>query len=96
MLDPLRDDAAGRLENWLAVDADGGVARLEPIILSSGDPDDLTVRAARLLGQADRVYHRPDVPAVILDRARADAARIVADGPPDEGGDGLSLWLDWG
>jgi uroporphyrin-III C-methyltransferase / precorrin-2 dehydrogenase / sirohydrochlorin ferrochelatase len=95
VLDPLRDDAAGRLENWLAVDADGGVARLEPIVLSSGDPDDLTLRAARLLGQADRVYHRPDVPAVILNRARADAARIVADGPPDEGGDGLSLWLDW-
>ncbi|MBJ7444750.1 MAG: siroheme synthase, partial [Sphingobium sp.] len=52
-----------------------------------------TLRAARLLGEADRIYHPASVPAVILDRARADAARIVADVPPDDPCEGLSLWV---
>ena len=68
-------------------------ARMVSIRLSSDDPDELTLRAARLLGEADRIYHPPSVPALILDRARADAARIVADGPPAEPGEGLSLWV---
>jgi len=49
--------------------------------LSSTDPDELTLRQARLLANADRVYHADDVPPAILDRARADAARI-AGAPP--------------
>jgi uroporphyrin-III C-methyltransferase/precorrin-2 dehydrogenase/sirohydrochlorin ferrochelatase len=61
--------------------------------LSSADPDDLTLRQARLLGQADRLFHRPDVPMQILDRARADAARIPCDAPPAEPGSGLSIDL---
>lgn len=61
--------------------------------LTSGDPDDLTLRQARLLGSADRLYHRPDVPAAILDRARADAARILCAAPPQAPGSGLSLDL---
>jgi uroporphyrin-III C-methyltransferase / precorrin-2 dehydrogenase / sirohydrochlorin ferrochelatase len=61
--------------------------------LRSEDPDDLTLRQARLLAQADRVFHRTDVPAAILDRARADAARIACDAPPAELAPGLSLDL---
>lgn len=61
--------------------------------LASADPDDLTLRQARLLGQADRVFHRPDVPAAILDRTRADAARIACAAPPEEAGSGLSVDL---
>jgi uroporphyrin-III C-methyltransferase / precorrin-2 dehydrogenase / sirohydrochlorin ferrochelatase len=58
--------------------------------LSSTDPDDLTLKQARLLGAADRIYHTPEVPAAILDRARADAVRIR--GPaPDQPGSGLTL-----
>ncbi|WP_187334640.1 precorrin-2 dehydrogenase/sirohydrochlorin ferrochelatase family protein [Novosphingopyxis iocasae] len=60
--------------------------------LMSDDPDDLTLRAARLLGQADRVYHDAAVPAVILERARADAERI-AGAPPEDLPEGLSLHL---
>jgi uroporphyrin-III C-methyltransferase/precorrin-2 dehydrogenase/sirohydrochlorin ferrochelatase len=60
----------------------------------SGEPDDLTLRAARLLGEADRIYHAPEVPPAILDRARADAARIRAAAPPADPGEGLSLWLE--
>ncbi len=48
-------------------------------MLSSLDPDDLTLRAARLLGEADRIIHDTQVPPAILARARADAVRIVAE-----------------
>jgi uroporphyrin-III C-methyltransferase/precorrin-2 dehydrogenase/sirohydrochlorin ferrochelatase len=92
-IDPLRADAADGLADWLAAAGQVERSRLVAIALLSGDPDDLTLRAARLLGEADRVYHPAAVPAVILDRARADAARIVADVPPDDPGDGLSLWV---
>src|SRR3546814_12412083 len=43
--------------------------------------DLLPLREARWLGQADRVYHDLDVPAAILDRARADAERVCGAAP---------------
>lgn len=61
--------------------------------LASPDPDELTLRHARLLANADRVLHKADVPAAILDRARADAARRVADAPPDDASPGLTLFV---
>lgn len=93
LIDPLREDAAGAVALWLAADGDMPPSRLETIRLFSDDPDDLTLRAARLLGEADRIYHPPQISAAILDRARADAVRILADAPPAEPGEGLSLWL---
>ncbi len=62
------------------------------LTLTSDDPDDLTLKQARLLGQADRIYHTAAVPAAILDRARADATRIQGS-PPDQPGDGLTLFV---
>lgn len=59
--------------------------------LTSRDPDDLTLRQARVLANADRVYHGTDVPAAILDRARADAARIGCDAPPGACEPGLTV-----
>ena len=94
LIDPLREDAADEVLRWLAQQGDAEPSRLVALQLLSGDPDDLTLRAARLLGEADRIYHRPDVPAVILDRARADAVRIPATTPPETPGEGLSLWLE--
>ena len=67
------------VNDWLSDDAVEVRDRMETIILTSSDPDDLTLKQARLLGQADRVYHAPDVPPPILDRARADAARMSGD-----------------
>jgi len=64
------------------------------IALRSSDPDDLTLRQARLLARADRVVHTPDVPTAILDRARADAPRIAADGPPADRTEGLTVYLE--
>lgn len=93
-LDPLDDDAADRIDTWLTVDAAIPASRLETIALTSADPDELTLRAARLLGEADHIFHRPDAPPAILARARADAARHIVDTPPVDPPAGLSLWLD--
>lgn len=93
-IDPFADAKPDRVQIWLEGQGDSAPSRLETIKLLSDDPDDLTLRAARLLGEADRLYHAPDVPAVILDRARADAVRIPASATPAEPGEGLSLWLE--
>lgn len=69
-------------------------ARLLRFTLHSADPDDLTLRQARALAQAERVYHLPAVPTAILDRARADAPRIARPAPPEAPGPGLSIWLE--
>lgn len=93
-LDPLRGDAADLVPGWLRAGGAAVVQGMVPIRLASPDPDDLTLRAARLLGEADVVYHRPNVPPAILHRARADAARIMADVMPESPCEGLSLWLE--
>lgn len=90
-LDPLadHDDPAATIrEARVAID------RIERVAITSPDPDELTLRAARLLGMADRLYHAGDMPAALLDRARADAVRIVG-APPASLAPGLSLQLVW-
>ncbi len=88
-LDPLREGSHANLEPWLAGaagQAHGGVVELR---LTSPDPDDLTLRQARLLGQADVIACEPGIPAAIMARARADAARMtIAPGavPAETGG----------
>jgi uroporphyrin-III C-methyltransferase/precorrin-2 dehydrogenase/sirohydrochlorin ferrochelatase len=87
MLDPVagsHDVAA-----WLASDVITG-DRIVTIRLTSPDPDDLTLKQARLLGEADRVYAAPDVPPAILARARADAVRMSGT-MPTAPGSGLTL-----
>jgi len=92
-LDIMRDDGAERLERWLAGAAtqDGGLVEIR---LRSGDPEDLTLREARLLGSADVLACEPGVATAVLDRARADAVRVLLEhggAPPD--GDGLVVVL---
>lgn len=94
MIDPFTADAAERIDRWLSADRPPEASRLVPIRPRSGDPDDLTLGEARLLGQADRIFHRPDVPARLLDRARADAARIACAVLPDDLGPGLSIDME--
>ncbi len=76
-LDPLREQSADKLEDWLAGEGRAAPVGVVEIRLASPDPEDLTLRQARLLGSADVIAHEPGVPAAILDRARADAARIA-------------------
>jgi len=67
-------------------------ARLDTVVLTSADPDDLTLRQLRLLAQADTVYHDANVPQSLLDRARRDAARVAA-APPGSLPAGRSVYL---
>ena len=92
-LDPLDDGAPDRVNDWLAADGATPASRLETILLASFDPDDLTLRAARLLGEADHIFHPAGIATAILARARADAVRHIADAPPADPPPGLSLWL---
>ncbi|KPF89852.1 bifunctional precorrin-2 dehydrogenase/sirohydrochlorin ferrochelatase [Novosphingobium sp. AAP93] len=82
-LDPLRED--GDVAAWVAGAAHGASGRFV-IRLRSSDPDDLTLREARLLGQADAVIAGPDAPAAVLARVRADAARIKPGEAEPDGG----------
>jgi uroporphyrin-III C-methyltransferase/precorrin-2 dehydrogenase/sirohydrochlorin ferrochelatase len=80
-LDVMTDHAAEEVDAWL--DQPHGQARSQVIDLelTNPDPDDLTLRQARWLGQADQVFASDDVPEEVLDRVRADAQRFS-----------LSLW----
>jgi len=92
-LDPLvehRDPAAVIAHAGLQ-NMDG---RVERVVIRSADPDELTLRAARLLGQADRVHHPADMAPAILGRARADAVRIAGPAPAPPGA-GLTVELSW-
>ncbi|MBW8745186.1 MAG: siroheme synthase [Sphingomonas sp.] len=90
-LDPLaeHDDPAAGIAA-----ADAGPGRIERIEIGSADPEALTLRAARLLGLADRLYIEGAVPDAILDRARADAQRY-AGACPHIPAPGLTLHLIW-
>ncbi len=90
LLDPL--SSTSDVARWLARAGrrGDGAGTIETIRLTSTDPDDLTLRDARLLANADRVTHDAAVPTAILDRARADADRIACAEPP-AGLPGLTL-----
>ncbi|MBK6707626.1 MAG: siroheme synthase [Sphingomonadales bacterium] len=82
LLDPLDPDSADRLEHWLEQgDAQpaSGIIRIE---LGSSDPEELTLRAARLLGQADHLFIDGPIGEDLVNRARADAVRHVGAPPP--------------
>lgn len=92
-LDPITADADA-VAQWLDGDATASPDRIEHVRLQSSDPDDLTLRTARLLAQADTVVHHADVPPAILDRARADAVRMVGDDVPEPAPPGLTVVLE--
>jgi len=79
-LDPLAPFAGEDVMRFMSA---GLAPRHETVVLASPDPDDLTLRQARLLANADRIVHDAHVPPAILDRARADATRIAAPAPVD-------------
>ncbi|MGC1470219.1 MAG: NAD(P)-dependent oxidoreductase [Sphingorhabdus sp.] len=91
-LDPLYPDSADKVDEWLdkggAIPASGVVA----IDLHSSDPEDLTLRAARLLGQADHIYIDGLIGDELVNRARADAVRHIG-APGGELPSGLVIHL---
>ena len=74
-LDVLDARSANRVDDWLAGRASASRSEIHEFVLASDDPDDLTLRQARLLGKADAVLYDAQVPEAILNRARADAVR---------------------
>ncbi|TRD10667.1 siroheme synthase [Erythrobacter insulae] len=80
VLDPLDPNAHAKVQEWAAHCAPKPSARTAEFVLSSADPDDLTIKQARLLGEADAVCADGDVPSAILARARADAERFQCPG----------------
>lgn len=78
-LDALRSESADTVQRWL----DGASEISEPTTLSfeltSNDPEDLTLKQARALGEADAVCAVGRVSDAVLARARADAVRITCD-----------------
>jgi uroporphyrin-III C-methyltransferase / precorrin-2 dehydrogenase / sirohydrochlorin ferrochelatase len=92
-LDPLREAAPDAVSRWIDTTAqDNFDNRIVEITLFSNDPEDLTLRTARLLGEADTVFYDNHIAHGIINRARADAARYAGP-PPSKLPDGLSLYL---
>ncbi|WP_296717981.1 NAD(P)-dependent oxidoreductase [Erythrobacter sp.] len=79
-LDPFDAEAHLRAPDWAAGSQQQRVGEVVEFTLVSSDPEDLTLRQARLLGEADVLLIDGAVPPAILARARADVAREVWDG----------------
>lgn len=90
-LDLLAEHPPGAVERWLDGAGAAAVGEVATVVLRSPDPDDLTLREARLLARADRVVHGPDVPPALLARARADAERAAGPDVPQR--EGLTVVL---
>ncbi len=95
VIDALDGASSSRFDSFLdsAMPAGETVTHL---VIASDDPDELTLRAARLLGQADEVWHLPSIAPAILHRARADARRVSSMTPPSPGaasGGKTIVWL---
>lgn len=97
-LDPFGKGDGEAVSHWLSnTEARAsGAGQILTICLDSPDPEQMTVREARLLGRADAIWHDENVPGAILDRARADATRHQSgDAPTVEavGPGQLILWV---
>lgn len=75
--------AHGLLEQSARLPSNGGDVHV--LHIGSGDPDLLTVRAARLIRMADVIIHESAIEHAILDLARRDALKIEVQtaGPSD-------------
>jgi uroporphyrin-III C-methyltransferase / precorrin-2 dehydrogenase / sirohydrochlorin ferrochelatase len=93
-LDPFAVVHPNAVDQWLASAAVATPPALLYLMITSDDPDDLTLAQARWLGKADQVFYHPRIAPDILDRARADATRIACVVPPETPRSGLSLFLD--
>lgn len=76
-LDALNPKSFERAEDWAAGAHSNTAVTWHEFTVSSSDPDNLTIKQARLLGEADCVCIDGDVPPAILARARADAQRVT-------------------
>jgi uroporphyrin-III C-methyltransferase/precorrin-2 dehydrogenase/sirohydrochlorin ferrochelatase len=93
-LDPLADLPADSVDQWLERASEAFVgSEIVEILLTSADPDDLTLKQARILGRADTIYAMADVPETVLARARADAVRHVGQALPETLPGGITVLI---
>lgn len=92
-LDLFGEAGSANIPSWLNGQETPAIGGLHRFVLSSDDPDHLTLEQARLLGQADMIIHS-GVAAEILARGRADALRVHASNAPDRLPTGLIVWLE--
>lgn len=76
-LDPFDPASADNVAGWIDGAQTGEASQTVEFVLTSDDPEELTLRQARLMGRADTILHDPQIPAAILTRARADAVRLA-------------------
>jgi uroporphyrin-III C-methyltransferase / precorrin-2 dehydrogenase / sirohydrochlorin ferrochelatase len=94
ILDPLADIDEPAISDWLSQPSAARPDNVIALALASSEPDDLTLRQARLLGQADHIFYDDGFPIAIVNRARADATRNVGTVPePPPAGLVLTLQL---
>jgi len=93
VIDPFADRSGDAVDIWLGSAGQGAADQVIEIDLASADPDDLTIRQARLLGQADLIFAQSGVPKAILNRARADAQRFDLSRYQPDKREGLTLLI---
>lgn len=93
-LDPMGNAAPNAVEQWLTGGDEASAPVFRQFTVASDDPDDLTIAQARWLSQADTIFHTPRVATAILNRARADAARMACETAPAEAPQGMTLFVD--
>lgn len=76
-LDVLQEGGAERFDDWLAGAETPAANGVHTFTLTSRDAEDLTIKQARLLGSADAVIADSSIPDAIVNRARADALRLI-------------------
>ena len=94
-LDPFGEADETSVTQWLAGAGSGATARFHHVVVTSNDPDDLSIRTARLLAQADLVLHQAAVAPAVLNRARADAQRTQCETAPDMPPPGMTVFVEW-
>jgi uroporphyrin-III C-methyltransferase/precorrin-2 dehydrogenase/sirohydrochlorin ferrochelatase len=90
-LDVMADHVAAEVDDWLDQPHGQAQSQVIDLELTSVDPDDLTLRQARWLGQADQIFASDDVPEQVLVRARADAERFTLSFWDEQPTTGLAL-----
>jgi uroporphyrin-III C-methyltransferase/precorrin-2 dehydrogenase/sirohydrochlorin ferrochelatase len=67
---------------WLTASPDSGIRNrgaLTTIAVNPDDPDELTIRSIRILRNADMIYFHPSISAEVLEHARREAGRSIAE-----------------
>jgi uroporphyrin-III C-methyltransferase/precorrin-2 dehydrogenase/sirohydrochlorin ferrochelatase len=104
-LDPFDPASFQKVGDWVEAALPPATGATVDVTLTSPDPEDLTLRQARLLGEADVLLIDGPVPPAILARARADAERETlrereagldrTEPAPGTATTGLTLILRW-